>query len=94
MSAIVCSIGGEDSVRVLPFLDGTLAANRPKILMGYSDTTTQLLFEARGEYRYPSFGRYHVGFHDWADPAGLRHRDAHPARVTHQVSPGATRTPS
>jgi len=40
VSAIIASIGGDDSVRILPFLDleGILA--NPKILMGYSDTTT------------------------------------------------------
>ena len=39
VSAIFASIGGDDSVRILPFLDlPTILAN-PKILMGYSDTT-------------------------------------------------------
>jgi muramoyltetrapeptide carboxypeptidase LdcA involved in peptidoglycan recycling len=40
--AIFASVGGDDSIRLLPHLDsGTIAAN-PKILMGYSDTTTLL----------------------------------------------------
>lgn len=44
VKAIVSSIGGDDSVRLLPYLDtGTMAAN-PKILMGFSDTTTLLTF--------------------------------------------------
>lgn len=38
--AIVASLGGDDSVRILPYLDlSTIRAN-PKILMGFSDTTT------------------------------------------------------
>jgi muramoyltetrapeptide carboxypeptidase LdcA involved in peptidoglycan recycling len=38
--AIIASIGGEDSVRVLPYLDlGAIAAN-PKIYLGYSDSTS------------------------------------------------------
>ncbi len=38
--AIVASIGGDDSVRVLPHLDLSAILARPKILMGYSDATT------------------------------------------------------
>ena len=38
--AVIASIGGEDSVRVLPHLDlGTIARN-PKIFLGYSDATS------------------------------------------------------
>jgi len=40
VKGIIASIGGDDSVRILPYLDlDTIFAN-PKILMGYSDTTT------------------------------------------------------
>ena len=40
IKAIFASIGGDDSVRILPYLDlPTILAN-PKVLMGYSDTTT------------------------------------------------------
>jgi muramoyltetrapeptide carboxypeptidase LdcA involved in peptidoglycan recycling len=42
--AIVASIGGVDSVRILPFLDASLALADPKVLLGYSDTGTQLVF--------------------------------------------------
>lgn len=42
--AIVASIGGVDSVRILPFLDPSLALADPKVLLGYSDTGTQLAF--------------------------------------------------
>jgi muramoyltetrapeptide carboxypeptidase LdcA involved in peptidoglycan recycling len=40
--AIVTSIGGDDSVRVLPFVDRALIAADPKIVLGYSDSTTIL----------------------------------------------------
>ncbi|MCX6799790.1 MAG: LD-carboxypeptidase, partial [Candidatus Falkowbacteria bacterium] len=40
VKAIFTSIGGEDSVRILPFLDVEVIKKNPKILLGYSDTTT------------------------------------------------------
>lgn len=42
--AIIASIGGDDSVRILPFLDLPSILANPKILMGYSDTTTLLTY--------------------------------------------------
>lgn len=44
VKAIITSIGGDDSVRILPFLDKEIIRRNPKILMGYSDTTTLLTF--------------------------------------------------
>jgi muramoyltetrapeptide carboxypeptidase LdcA involved in peptidoglycan recycling len=44
VKAIFASIGGNDSVRILPFLDKSAMANNPKILMGYSDTSTLHIF--------------------------------------------------
>lgn len=44
VKAIFASIGGDDSVRILPFLNRSVIHNNPKILMGYSDTTTLLSF--------------------------------------------------
>ncbi|MCP4762986.1 MAG: LD-carboxypeptidase [archaeon] len=44
VKAIITSIGGDDSVRILPFLDKVIIRNNPKILMGFSDTTTLLTF--------------------------------------------------
>ena len=38
--AILTSIGGDDSVRILPYLNKEIIKNNPKILLGYSDTTT------------------------------------------------------
>jgi len=44
VKAIFASIGGDDSVRILPFLNRELIRNNPKIVMGYSDTTSLLTF--------------------------------------------------
>jgi len=44
VKAILTSIGGDDSVRLLPFLDRKVIAENPKIIMGYSDITTLLVF--------------------------------------------------
>jgi muramoyltetrapeptide carboxypeptidase LdcA involved in peptidoglycan recycling len=41
--AIVPSIGGDDSIRLLPLLDEAVITANPKILMGFSDTTTLLV---------------------------------------------------
>ena len=40
VDAIFTSIGGDDSVRILPFLDKRIITKNPKILMGFSDTST------------------------------------------------------
>ena len=42
--AIVASIGGDDSARLLPHLDVDTVRDNPKVFMGYSDTATQLFF--------------------------------------------------
>jgi muramoyltetrapeptide carboxypeptidase LdcA involved in peptidoglycan recycling len=39
VKAIISTIGGEDSIRLLPHLDLELMRSNPKIVMGYSDTT-------------------------------------------------------
>lgn len=39
IKAIFSCIGGNESVRLLPFIDYSNIRNNPKILMGYSDTT-------------------------------------------------------
>jgi muramoyltetrapeptide carboxypeptidase LdcA involved in peptidoglycan recycling len=40
ISAIVSTIGGDDSIRVLPMLDLGVIRSNPKIVLGFSDTTT------------------------------------------------------
>lgn len=42
VDAIVSTIGGDDAVRLLPHLDPDLIRDHPKILLGFSDTTTIL----------------------------------------------------
>lgn len=39
ISAIFCAIGGDDTIRILPYIDFEIIKNNPKIFMGYSDTT-------------------------------------------------------
>ena len=39
IDGIVSTIGGEDSIRTLPYLDLDLIRNNPKVFMGFSDTT-------------------------------------------------------
>lgn len=39
ISAIICAIGGDDTIRTLPYIDFDIIKNNPKIFMGYSDTT-------------------------------------------------------
>jgi muramoyltetrapeptide carboxypeptidase LdcA involved in peptidoglycan recycling len=45
--AIVASIGGDDSVRLLPLLDEAVIAANPKVVLGFSDTTTLLALVRR-----------------------------------------------
>jgi muramoyltetrapeptide carboxypeptidase LdcA involved in peptidoglycan recycling len=39
IKGIFATIGGEDSIRLLPYVDLDVIRNNPKIFMGYSDTT-------------------------------------------------------
>ncbi|BBB47922.1 S66 family peptidase [Pelolinea submarina] len=39
INAIFSTIGGDDSIRTLPYLDLEVIRNNPKIFMGYSDST-------------------------------------------------------
>jgi muramoyltetrapeptide carboxypeptidase LdcA involved in peptidoglycan recycling len=39
IKAVFSTIGGEDSIRILPYLDLNVIRSNPKIFMGYSDTT-------------------------------------------------------
>ncbi|KAL6072268.1 Muramoyltetrapeptide carboxypeptidase LdcA (Peptidoglycan recycling) [Balamuthia mandrillaris] len=38
--AIICSVGGDEMIRVLPFLDLSVLQANPKAVVGYSDITT------------------------------------------------------
>lgn len=39
IKAIFCNIGGDDTIRILPYIDFEVLKNNPKIFVGYSDTT-------------------------------------------------------
>ena len=39
INGIICAIGGNDTIRTLPYIDFDVIHNNPKIFMGYSDTT-------------------------------------------------------
>lgn len=39
IKGIICNIGGDDTIRLLSYIDFEAIANNPKVFMGYSDTT-------------------------------------------------------
>ncbi len=43
ISAIFCAIGGDDTIRLLPYINFDTLRNNPKIFMGYSDSTVNHL---------------------------------------------------
>lgn len=44
IKAIIATIGGNDQIRILPYLDKKIISANPKIFMGYSDCTNLHLF--------------------------------------------------
>ncbi len=49
IAGVISTIGGEESIRLLPFLDLHVIRNHPKVFMGFSDTTvTHFAFLAAG----------------------------------------------
>ncbi len=44
IKGIFSTIGGDDSIRLLPHIDFNIIRNNPKVFMGYSDTTISHLF--------------------------------------------------
>lgn len=65
ISAVFCAIGGDDTIRTLPFIDFTILREHPKIFMGYSDSTINhlMMYKAGlGSFYGPSvmceFGEY------------------------------------
>ncbi|MGE7635423.1 S66 family peptidase [Bacillus paramycoides] len=44
IKGIITNIGGEDSIRLLPYIDFNVIRENPKIFMGYSDDTVSNLF--------------------------------------------------
>ena len=43
IKAIICAIGGDDTIRLLPYIDYEVIKQNPKIFMGFSDTTANHL---------------------------------------------------
>ena len=39
VDGIISTIGGNDSIRLLPYIDPSVIRNNPKVFLGYSDTT-------------------------------------------------------
>ena len=39
IKGIICNIGGDDTIRLLPYIDFDVIKNNPKVFIGYSDTT-------------------------------------------------------
>jgi muramoyltetrapeptide carboxypeptidase LdcA involved in peptidoglycan recycling len=68
--AIIASIGGDDSARLLPKLDAQLLASNPKIMLGFSDTCTLLVY-------LRSLG--HVAFHGPSVMGGLAQAASYPS---------------
>jgi muramoyltetrapeptide carboxypeptidase LdcA involved in peptidoglycan recycling len=44
IKAIICSIGGDDQIKLLKYLDPSLIVSHPKIFMGFSDATNLSIF--------------------------------------------------
>src|SRR5690625_428617 len=44
IKGVIANIGGEESIRLLPYIDIDVIRNNPKIFMGYSDVTVSHLF--------------------------------------------------
>ncbi|PID15662.1 LD-carboxypeptidase [Sporosarcina sp. P34] len=44
IKGIIANIGGEDSIRLLPYIDFDVIRKNPKVFMGYSDVTISHLF--------------------------------------------------
>lgn len=53
IKAIISNIGGDDSIRILPYIDLAVIKNNPKIFLGYSDSTvTHFCFLKAGVTSY------------------------------------------
>lgn len=46
VKGIIANMGGDDSARLLPFIDFDIIHNNPKVFMGYSDITTLNIYFA------------------------------------------------
>lgn len=46
VKGIICNMGGDDSARLLPYIDFDVIRDNPKVFMGYSDITTLTIYFA------------------------------------------------
>ena len=51
INEIICMMGGDDSYRVLPYIDLNVIKNNPKVFMGYSDITSWMAVFAKAGIR-------------------------------------------
>lgn len=51
IKGIICMMGGDDSYRVLPYIDLNVIKNHPKVFMGYSDITSWMTVFAKAGVR-------------------------------------------
>lgn len=51
INGIICMMGGDDSYRVLPYIDLNVIKNNPKVFMGYSDITSWMAVFAKAGIR-------------------------------------------
>lgn len=65
IKAIICAIGGDDTIRLLPYINYEIIRNNPKIFTGFSDTTANhfMLYKAGivsyyGPALIPDFAEY------------------------------------
>lgn len=51
INGIICIMGGDDSYRVIPYIDPEIIKKNPKVFMGYSDITTWMAVFAQAGVR-------------------------------------------
>ena len=75
IKAIICAIGGDDTIRLLPYIDYNIIKENPKIFMGFSDTTANhfMMYKAGlvsyyGPAFIPDFAEY-VSMYDYTEKA-------------------------
>ncbi len=76
VDAIISTIGGEDSIRILPYLDSKAIRANPKIVMGYSDFTTILVYCNRAG---------NVAFHGPSAMAGFSQMGSFPSSFSQHI---------
>lgn len=102
IQGIVSTIGGDDSIRMLPFLDYSVIRENPKVFLGYSDSTiTHFAFLKAGVTSFYGRRSWRVSMKTadcratWRDPytrcsSRLRHRCSFlPTRMDGRSSPGS-----